>query len=59
MNHLWRGKVLTIPGSVLNYEGAVTGGAHFMSAPPPKNPGCPIYGMVMPQAWTCGDAQNH
>lgn len=45
MTHSWRGKVLSIPGLILNYggRGAATGRAHFMLVPPPKNQGCPIY----------------
>ena len=59
MNHLWRGKVFTIPGPVLNnYKGPDTGGAQFMPVPPPKNPGCPIFGIGMPHARFVGDALN-
>ena len=39
MSHLWQGKVFTIPGPVLNYEGPDIGGAQFMPVPPPKNLG--------------------
>ena len=56
MNHLWRGEVFTIPEPVLNYGRPDTGGAQFMSVLPPKNPGCPIFDVGMPHAWTGGDA---
>ena len=48
MNHLWRKKTFTIPGPVLNYGGPDIGGAQFMPVPPPKNPGCPIFGVACP-----------
>ena len=56
MNHLWRGKVFTIPGPLLNYGGPDTSGAQFMPVPPPKNPGCPIFGVGMPHTRSGGDA---
>jgi hypothetical protein len=56
MNHLWRGKAFTIPGPVLNYGGAYIGGAQLMPIPPPKNPGCPNFGVGMPHARSGGDA---
>jgi hypothetical protein len=56
MNHLWRGKAFTIPGPVLNYGGAYIGGAQLMPVPPPKNPGCPKFGVGMPHAQSGGDA---
>ena len=56
MNHLWRGKVCTIPGPVLNYGEPDTGGAQFMLVTPSKNPGCPIFGIGMPHARSGGDA---
>ena len=55
MNHLWPGKVFTIPGLVLNYGGANIGGAHLMPVPPPKNLGCPNFGVGMPHARSGGD----
>jgi hypothetical protein len=39
MNHLWLGNVFTIPGLVLNYGEANTGGAQLMPVPPRKQ--CP------------------
>ena len=27
-----------------------------MPVPPPKSPGCPIFGIGMPHAWSGGDA---
>jgi hypothetical protein len=65
MNHLWRGKVFTIPGPVLNYGGGGvdTGEAQLMPVPPPKNPGCPNFDVGMPHARSGGDAlrtlENH
>ena len=56
MNHLWRGKVFTIPGPVVNYGGPDTGEAQFMPVPPPKNPGYPIFGVGMPHTRSSGDA---
>jgi hypothetical protein len=56
MNHLWRGKAFTIPGPVLNYGGTYIGGAQLMPVPPPKNPGCPNFGVGMPHARSGGDA---
>ena len=56
MNHLWRWKAFTIPGPVLNYGGPDIGGAQFMPVPPPKNPGCPIFGVGMPHGEAAGDA---
>ena len=56
MNHLWRGKVFTVTGPVLNYGGLDIGGAQFMPAPPPKNSGCLIFGVGMPHAQSGGDA---
>jgi hypothetical protein len=57
MNHLWRGKAFTIPGLVLNYGGgSYMGGAQLMPVPPPKNPGCPNFGVGMPHARSGGDA---
>ena len=54
MNHLWRKKAFTIPGPVLNYGGPDIGGAQFMPVPPPKNPGCPIFGIGMPHGEAAG-----
>ena len=56
MNHLWWEKAFTIPGPVLNYGGPDIGGAQFMPVPPPKNPGCPIFGVGMPHGEAAGDA---
>ena len=56
MNHLWRWKAFTIPGPLLNYAGPDIGGAQFMPVPPPKNPGCPIFGVGMPYGEAAGDA---
>ena len=56
MNHLRWGKVFTIPGPVLNYGGPDIGGAQLMPVPPPKNPGCPIFGVGMPHGEAAGDA---
>jgi hypothetical protein len=53
MNHLWWGKVFTIPGPFLNYGGQTLVGP--MSVPPPKNPGCPNFGVGMPHALSGGD----
>ena len=48
MNHLWWGKVFTIPGPVLNHGRLHIGGAQFMPVLPPTNPGCPIFGVACP-----------
>ena len=56
MNHLWQGKVFTIPGSILYYGGLDTGGAQFMLVVPPKNPKYPILGVGMPHTQFGGDA---
>ena len=56
MNHLWRKKTFTIPGPVLNYGRPDIGGTQFMPVPPPKNPGCPIFGVGMPHGEAAGDA---
>ena len=49
MNHYsWRGMVFTLPGPVLIYVGPDIGGAQFMRVRPPKNPGCPIWGVACP-----------
>jgi hypothetical protein len=56
MNHLWRGKLFTILGPVLNYGGVDIGGPQLMPVPPPKNPGCLDFGVGMPHARSGGDA---
>jgi hypothetical protein len=56
MNHLWRGKAFTIPGPVLNYGGGIHWWVQLMPVPPPKNPGCPNFGVGMPHARSGGDA---
>jgi hypothetical protein len=43
--------IYTIPGPVLtNGGGGDIGGAQLMPVPPPKNPGCPKFGVGMPHA---------
>ena len=57
MKHLLLGKVFTIPELVLNYlGGGDIGGAQLMPTLPPKNPGCPNFGVGMPHARFGGDA---
>ena len=38
--------------------GANIGGAHLIPVPPPKNPGCPNFGVGMHHARSGGDALN-
>ena len=48
--------VFTIPGPVLNYGGQDIGGDQLMPVPPPKNPGCPNFGVWCQLGEAGGDA---
>ena len=54
MNHLWRGKVFTIPGPVLNNGGLDIGGAQFMPVPSSKNRDAPFLTLACPMPGLVG-----
>ena len=56
MNHLWQGKVFTIPGPVLNYGGLDIGGAQLCQYCHLRTRDDPFFDIGMPHAWSGGDA---